>query len=372
MIIKNLKLKNFRNYSKLDINLNNKLNIFIGKNAQGKTNILESIYVLGLTKSFLTNSDINLIKMSEKISNISATTLINDCEKKLNIIISETNKVLKINNKVINKYSDYVSKFNVVIFSQNDLKLIKDSPLLRRKYLNIEISQLSNNYLLKLSEFNYILRVRNELLKMIKQKKYNNESYFNVITDKFVDLSVFIFLERKKFIENINLYISKIYNDISNFNLLRIKYISNIEFDNDINIIKKKLKDKINKNYDKDVFNGMTLYGIHRDDFKFILDDIDLSIFGSQGQQRLAILALKLSEVEIYKNNKNEYPILLLDDLFSELDNSKKNNIIKNLDNNIQTIITTTDINKINKKLINLSKVFRIIDGKVEEEKNER
>ena len=372
MIIKNLKLKNYRNYSKLDINLNDKLNIFIGKNAQGKTNILESIYVLGLTKSFLTNSDKNLIRYEEEITNIKATTLINNNEKKLNIIISDDNKIIKINNKIIYKYSDYVSKLNIVIFSPNDLKLIKDSPLLRRKYLNIEISQLSNNYLLKLSEFNYILRVRNELLKMIKQKKYNNQSYFNIITDKFIELSIFLFCERKKFIDNINLYISNIYNNISNFNELSIKYISNVDYDEDIDKMKLKLKNKMIKNNDKEILNGMSLYGVHRDDFKFMLKDIDLSIYGSQGQQRLAVLALKLSELEIFKISKNEYPILLLDDLFSELDNSKKNNIIKNLDKNIQTIITTTDINKINKKLISSAKVFKIIDGEVEEDKNER
>lgn len=372
MIIKSLILKNYRNYSKLNIELDNKLNIFIGKNAQGKTNILESIYVLGLTKSFLTNNDKNLIKNGQNVCNIKANTLINSNEKKLNIVISENNKIIKINNKKIVKYSDYVSKFNIVIFSPYDLKLIKDSPIVRRKYLNIEISQLSNNYLIKLSEFNYILRVRNELLKMMKQKKYNNKTYFNIITDKFIELSVFLFSERKKFIDNINNYLSKIYGNISGFSYLNIKYVSNVEYDDDYDEMKQKLKLKLEKNYEKEIFNGMSLYGIHRDDFKFLLNDIDLSIYGSQGQQRLAVLALKLSELEIFKLIKNEYPVLLLDDLFSELDSTKKNNILKYLDYDIQTIITTTDINKISKKYINKAKVFKVYNGEVEEEKNEK
>ncbi|MBQ6495287.1 MAG: DNA replication/repair protein RecF [Bacilli bacterium] len=365
MIINNLKLRNFRNYSYLDIELSKKLNIFIGNNAQGKSNLLESIVVLALTKSYLNVKDENLIKDGENVSILEANVNSLNTNKKLFVSFSNSVKKLKINDVEIKKYIDYVSNIKFVLFSPMDITLIKDSPAVRRKYFNIEISQISNNYIKLLQKYNVLLKKRNQFLKSINDISFDNDYFINILDDNFSTLALDITFERKKFIDDINNYIGKIYYELTGDNGLMLVYNNSIPFDEDKELMKNNFIDKLKDNYMRDKLYGMTLNGPHRDDYSIYLDGKDLSLYGSQGQNRSAILALKLSLLDIFKDITNDYPILLLDDIFSELDLDKRNRLIKYIMNDIQTIITTTDLDMIDESLVNNAKVFIVDNGNV-------
>jgi DNA replication and repair protein RecF len=371
MKITKLILKNFRNYNSLELNLNDKINIFIGNNAQGKTNILESIYILAITKSHRGFIDDNLIKKGEEFFKITGTIIEDNLDKKMEILLTKKEKKVKINNNEIKKLSDYISNLNIIIFCPDDLDIIKGSPIVRRNFLNIEISQMSNKYIKILNEYNKLLKNRNEYLKIMAINNISDKRYFNVITEKLIDIAIEIYLYRKNFIEKINNNIQNIYSDITLTKNLNIKYNSFIDENIEINLLKETLIKKYNDNLKKEMDLGNTLIGPHKDDFIFFIGEEELKKYGSQGQQRAAVLSLKLSEIEIFKEMKSNYPILLLDDIFSELDEIKKNNLIKYINSDFQTIITTTDINDIDDKLIEQAKLYLVDNGKVTEYKKE-
>ena len=366
MIVNNLKLKNFRNYDFLDIELSSKLNIFIGNNAQGKSNLLESIVVLALTKSYLNVKDENLIKNGEEVAILKANVSSNNTNSDFFISFSNNVKRLKINDVEIKKYIDYVSNIKFVLFSPFDINLIKDSPSVRRKYFNVEISQLSNNYIKILQKYNAILKKRNQFLKNINDIMISNDYFLEVLDDNLSTLAVDITLERKKFVDNLNNYIRNIYFELTGDDGLVINFINNVDFYDDKEVMKRKFVDKLKSNYSRDKMYGMTLIGPHRDDYSIFLNDKDLSLYGSQGQNRSAILSLKIAELDIFKSIFGEYPILLLDDIFSELDLDKRNRLVKYIVNDVQTIITTTDLNMIDNSFIKNAKIFNVCDGKIE------
>ena len=361
MIIKNIKLVNYRNYNSLNLDFNDKINIIIGNNAQGKTNILESIYVLALTKSYDKAVDKNLIMFNEKFLKINGLVNINSYNKNFEVLINESYKKVKINNNEINKMRDYISKINVILFTPDDINIFKDSPGSRRRLLNIELSQIFSEYVDIYNKYNVILKQRNEYLK----SNNINKLYLDIINEKFVDLAISIIEYRVNYIKEVNSYIKDIFYDITNINDFEIKYITNIEFNEDKEVMKDKFLSKLNDSYEREKLYGNSLYGPHRDDFSFFLTNKDLSIYGSQGQLRCAMISYKLSELEIFNKYKKEYPILLLDDVFSELDLNKRNNIIKYLKDDIQTIITTTDIDMIDKQIVSKAKIITIDNGKV-------
>lgn len=360
MKITKITLKKYRNYDNLEVTFNSNLNIIIGDNAQGKTNLLESIYVLGVTKSFFPGNDKNLIKFDNKASLIKGEIITNGGKFNLEILINENGKVVKINNKEIKKLSDYISLLNVIVFNSDSIRIFKDSPNSRRKYFNIEISQINKKYLKLLSDYNTVLRQRNEFLKVININKENDMMYLNILNEKYVLLSLEIYDFRKKFIDDINMYLSNSFKYITGYDNLIIKYISNFS-----NVTKETFMKKLDDNLSRDIQYKMTLIGPNRDDFYFLLDDKNLSLYGSQGQIRSAVLALKLSEVKLFSDITTDTPILLLDDMFSELDIDKRNNILKYLDSNIQTIITTTDIKNIDDEIKKKANVYEIKNGKL-------
>ena len=359
MILTKLQLKNFRNYDNLDLNFNKKINIFIGNNAQGKTNILESIYVLSLTKSHRTNKDLYLIKQNSLFTKIIGT--INDEDKinKYEVLINENGKRVSINDKPLKKVSEYLSKINAIMFCPDDLEIIKGSPQERRSFFNISISGFNNNYVRYLNEYNKILKTRNEYL---KNYEIVNKDYLDVLTNKLIDLNIYIYNERKKYVETINKYLKDIYKDITGKENIILKYDSFMDNDD-----RNELEDKFNMVYNNELFQKVTLLGIHKDDFSIFIDDVKINNYGSQGQHRIAILCLKLAEIKIYEEEYNKKPILLLDDIFSELDSTKKTNIIKFIKNDLQVFITSTDLNNIDKKIIKEADVYKIDNGKVVE-----
>lgn len=362
MFIKNIFITNFRNYKKLSLNFNKGINIIIGNNAQGKTNLLESIYVLGLTKSHRSFIDNNLINNNEKNSRIKGNIIIEDFNKELEITIQKNFKILKIDNNIIKRTSDYISNMNIIIFYPEDLDLVKGSPNIRRRYLNLELSQLYSNYINIINDYNKLLKMRNDYL---KQKNIDN-NYLDIITNYLIDKAILIYKMRNKFVIKLNEKIEKIYFDISNFNNFNIKYKNNIEFLNyEDEYLKNILNDEFIKIRKKELKYKNTLIGPHKDDIEFYINNMNLKNLGSQGQQRIAILSLKLAEIDIFKKYKGETPILLLDDVFSELDENKKNNLLKYINEDIQTIITTTDINNIDKSIIKKSKIIEIEEGNI-------
>lgn len=368
MIIKKITLKNFRNYDNLSLKFYKGINIVYGANAQGKTNLLESIYFLGLTKSHRSFIDNSLIKKNRENALINGVINKGKLDVNMSINLSLNNKLLKIDNDVIKKTSNYISKLNIIIFTPDDLEIIKSSPQVRRKFLDMELSQLYSNYYIILNEYNKLLKIRNNYLKKINKKENIDQNYFNILTNYLIDKAILIYKMRFKFINKINEYSNDIYKNITGYENFNIKYkmniVENIDIF-DINI-KSKLIDLYNEKIEEDIKFKSTIIGPHKDDFEFYLNDKNLKLYGSQGQQRVAVLSLKLCEIELFKKYKEETPILLLDDIFSELDEKKKNNLLKYIVKNIQTIITTTDLNSISKKLLKKSKIFKIDDGKIE------
>jgi len=366
MILKKIELLNFRNYEKLSTRFYKGINIIYGDNAQGKTNLLESIYVLGITKSHRSFIDNSLIKNFQNKAIISGIINNGSLDVNLKVIIENNKKVLKIDDTTIKKVSDYLSNMNIIIFYPDDLELLKGSPQVRRKYFNLELSQLYSNYYIVLNEYNKLLKIRNEYLKRMSKNIYVDKNYFDILTHYLVDKAIILMKIRNKYIEKLNNYCDNIFNDIMKLKNFRIRYVPSvdIDFSNDeqskkmlINLYEEKL------NYDIKLCS--TSYGPHKDDFEFLLDDYNLKNYGSQGQQRIAILCLKLSEIEIFKNYKKSTPILLLDDVFSELSDDKKNNLMKYISKEIQTIITTTELSNLDKKLVKKSKLFKIENGKL-------
>lgn len=363
MIIKNIKLKNFRNYENLDFVLNNRLNIIIGNNAQGKTNILESIYFLSLTKSFFAVNDKVVIKKNCLYARIDGIITSNNGCNNLSILVNSCGKYLKIGNKEIKKSSDYLGYLKVILFSPDNIRLLKEGPSIRRRFLNIEISQLSKRYILILNQFNDLLKQRNEYLKNIRNSLVDKD-YMLILNQKFAELAYQIYNFRNDFIVEINKRIKDIYKSIINIDNIEIKYITDIKL-NDKETMINEIIDRLDRNYDKEILYGSTLIGPQRDDFCILLNGNDISSYGSQGQMRIAILSVKLSEIDIIFNKFGEYPVILLDDIFSELDVDKRNKLIKYLNCDKQVIITTTDIENINEELVNNAKLFKIDNGKV-------
>ncbi len=366
MILKEIELKHFRNYEDLNLKLNEKINFFIGNNAQGKTNLLESIYYLIITKSFRTFNDKDLIKDGKRFFYIKGIFKLksNNITDEIKVLVSDVGKKIIVNNKLKLKISEYISRFSVVIFSPNDLDFIKGQPGLRRRTINVEIGQLDKRYLIKLSKYNKILKNRNEYLKQINFKQYDKR-YLSIITDQLINKGLEIYSYRKQFIKQVNIKLQKVYNQFCKNSKIEIKYISSFPINKDITIIKKELINKINNNITKEILLSQTLFGPHRDDFCFYIDNKNIKNYGSQGQQRIVMLCFKIAIFEIISEEKKESPLLLLDDVFSELDNFKKNIILEILNKNNQVIITTTDIDNLDKKIIKDFNIFYIEEGKI-------
>lgn len=364
MILTKINLVNFRNYKKVSIKFDNHINIFIGDNAQGKTNILEGIYILAITKSHRYGNESYLIRKGMDQAKVAGTLKVDKVPKDLEVIFNNQKKVVRLNKSEIRRISDYITNMNVIMFCPDDIEIIKDSPQVRRNLLNIEISQLYREYIVFHNEFNKILKTRNEYLKMMYVNNLSDGRYLDILTDKLVEKAVLIYKYRYNFITKVNENIGSIFKNITGLDGLSIKYVPNIELsDFSDDYIYNKLKDKLLKSRQKELQLGSTLYGPHRDDFSFLLDKDDIKIFGSQGQQRVALIAFKLAEISIFRDVHHTTPILLLDDIFSEIDNKKKNKIIKYLQDDIQVFITTTDLKNINKSLLKKSKIIEVHAG---------
>ena len=365
MKIESLKLTNFRNYFDLNLQFDDKMNIFIGDNGAGKTNILESIYILSLTKSNRYGVEENLINFKEEFSKISGMIKSNDLLRKLEIVLTKNTKQLYINDKEIRRSRDYISKFCIIAFTPSDLEIIKGSPNVRRNMMNIDISQLQNDYISYLNEYNSIIKIRNEYLKRMNINGNTDERYLDIVNNNLVAKASKIYQYRFAFLEKINNYLPKIFKQISGIEGLQLCFVNNLHIFKYDDEIQKKMLNKLKRNFKMELIQGMTVIGPHRDDFYFSLNGTDMREFSSQGQQRIAVISLKIAEIYLFKEELGEYPVLLLDDIFSEIDSKKRNKIIKYLNGEIQSIITTTDINDIDKDLLVNAAVYNVKNNKV-------
>ncbi len=365
MEVVNLKLLNFRNYARLTLKFSPKLNIIYGGNGSGKTNLIEAIYVLALTKSFRGSNEKILINKDKNLTKISGDILdSNSINKEYQLIVSLDGKVAKIDGKRQGKLSDYVSKINVVLFHPDCLKIIKETPSIRRDNLNIDIAQLDNSYLKLIGDYQKLLRQRNAYLKVMYMNVNKSVDYLNILTDKLIEVGMKIYQRRKAFLEYINQYIGKYYEKISGISTLRLKYHSDYE-----NRDFAELKKVYAKSRERDMLIGNTTLGVHHDDYDFCFDDESLKDFASQGQQKNAVIAYKLALIRCFKEKKGVKPILILDDLFSELDNEKISNILTTIDEDLQTFITITDLDKLPDRIRNNEcKIYFCSDGMIRED----
>lgn len=368
MKLSKLLLSNFRNYFNATINLGQNMNIFVGDNAHGKTNILESISILGLSKSYRIGNNSNAIMFGKNNCKISGSVRKNKIINKLEVSINEDIKTLKVDKSIVYKVSDYISYLNLIIFTPDDLDIIKGSPNIRRNLLNIQLCQLSKKYISTYNEYNKLLKTRNEYLKVLFNNSIADQGYLDILTEKLIEKAIFIYQKRKEYIDLINLNINNYYNDLSFESGLSVCYVPNLSFDDyEYETIRKKLKHTYKKNYLKELNYGMTIYGPHRDDFYFKYNNYDLKLYGSQGQQKLAILSFKLSEIPIFKDFTGTEPVLLLDDIFSELDLKKRNRLLEIINSyDIQSIITTTDLKNIKKSYVENACIFYVKNGNIE------
>lgn len=361
MKLSSIKIVNFRNYEHENIEFSDSLNIIYGNNGEGKTNLVEAIYALSLTKSFRTTNDKNLIKNGELSAKIEGVVAKNNTENTYQVLINKEGKKVKIDNNIQAKISDYVANINIILLEPEEQTIFSSSPSIRRNLLNIEISKLKKEYLIELNNYNKILKQRNFYIRELFINGNASRDYLNILTNELVTFGMKIHNLRKNFIEKINEYIGNSYEEIFGRGNLSIKYVSDYN-----NKSKEEIIELYNKNYNRELTLGKTAYGIHHDDLVFLLDKKNISEWGSNGQQKNAILSFKLAELEVVNDANGEYPILILDDIFSALDNSKIKNIMKKINGNIQTFITTTELRRVNKKLLENAKLFKVTNGKIE------
>ena len=362
MFINRLSLKQFRNYQDACVEFKKNINIIIGNNAQGKTSLIESIYVLSTTKSHRTSKDSQLILFNEDFARIEADITRERDDLHLSLVIPKKGKKASYNGIDQKTLSEYVGKLIVVMFAPEDLSLVKGGPQYRRRFMDMEIGQLSPTYLFHLGQYSKLLKQRNELLKQLRMNR-SNELLLDVITEQLVPHAVYVLNSRIEFLKKLESFSKKVHGEISNqleeIGLDYINSFKNLELNEET--ILQKYKDL----YDQDIQLGSTSLGPHRDDFSVSINGVNTHQFGSQGQQRTASLSMKLAEIELIYSVLNEYPILLLDDVLSELDDARQTQLLNTIKNKVQTFITTTNIDGIDENVIELADIFTINNAKI-------
>lgn len=359
MIITKLELSNFRNYKLLKLDFDSKTNILYGNNAQGKTNILESIYMCSTTKSHRSNKDFELINFDSDEGHIKLYINKNNREQRIDIHLRKNkSKGIAINGIPIKKASELFGIFNVIIFSPEDLNIIKNGPSERRKFMDMELCQLDKIYVYNLVNYNKVLSQRNQLLKDLYFRPELKQT-LDVWDMQLAEYGSKVIKRREQFIKEISDILIPIHDELTNGQ-------EEIEVIYDKNTQSNELYENIILNREKDIKYKTTSVGPHRDDILFFNKGKNIKTYGSQGQKRTIALSLKLAEIELVKSLINDKPVLLLDDVLSELDSDRQNHLLKSLDN-IQTIITCTGLDEFIENRFKINKVFQVTNGNVAE-----
>lgn len=357
MIIKSLELANFRNYEELNISFDKGTNILYGDNAQGKTNILEAIYVSATTKSHKGSKDKEIINFNKEEAHIRTYLEKENVETRVDMHLRKNkSKGIAIDGQKIKKAADLMGLLNVVFFSPEDLSIIKDGPAERRRFADMEICQLDSFYLYNLNHYNKIIGQRNKLLKDMYFQPELKET-LNIWDSQLVSFGSKIIERREQFVKQLGDIIFDIHKKLSGG---KEELVIAYEPDVSIEDFEKQMK----YNQDKDIRLKQTTTGPHRDDFSFVVNGVDIRKYGSQGQQRTAALSLKLSEIELVKKISKDTPVLLLDDVLSELDSNRQNYLLNSI-GNIQTIITCTGLDEFINNRFEINKIFKVTNGTV-------
>lgn len=357
MILKSVELSDFRNYENLHMEFDRGTNILYGDNAQGKTNILESVYMSGTTKSHKGSKDREMIRFGCEEAHIRTIVEKNGLDYQIDMHLKKNrSKGIAINKIPIKKASELFGILNLVFFSPEDLNIIKNGPSERRRFLDLELCQLDKVYLFHLSKYNKILNQRNKLLKDIYFKPELLDT-LDIWDMQLIECGRKVIEARAGFVEQLNEIVHGIHKNISgDKEELILKY--------EADTTAEELERKFNACRERDLKLGQTTAGPHRDDLSFFIKDVDIRRFGSQGQQRTSALSLKLSEIELVKKSIHETPILLLDDVLSELDSNRQNFLLNSI-HDIQTVITCTGLDEFVKNRFQINKVFQVIEGHV-------
>ena len=363
MIIEYLELSDFRNYEEVHIDLSPNTNIFFGDNAQGKTNILEAVFLTGTTKSHKGSHDADMISFGKDFGVIRALFNKNGIDYKIGIQLRrDKRKAISINNSPVKKAADLLGIVNVVLFSPEDLSIIKSGPEKRRRFIDMTLCQVDKEYLFALSGYNKIVNQRNKLLKNY-DKRVDISDTLDIWDDQLINYGCRVIKLREEFINSIKDIINDIHGNLTgNDDILSLDYKKNVKTE--------EYKDRLLRNREKDIIYKNTSIGPHRDDIDFKINDIDVKKFGSQGQQRTVALSLKLSEIEIIKKEVDDTPILLLDDVLSELDINRQKYLLETL-GDTQTLITCTGLDEFVNNRFEINKCFKVTNGSIEEVNNE-
>ena len=358
MIIKNIRLQDYRNYEFLDLSLDPGTNVFYGDNAQGKTNILEAVFVGATTRSHKGTRDREIIRFDQEEAHIRLEAVKRDVPVRVDMHLKKgRSKGVAVNAVPIRKVSELFGICNVVFFSPEDLSIIKSSPQERRRFLDMELCQLDPIYTWHLVNYNKTLTQRNKLLKDIEERPELLDT-LSVWDDQMVRFGEEIVRKRSEFVEELALMVEKVHERLTGGReKLQVSYEPNVSADN--------LKEKMESTRKRDLGARVSLTGPHRDDLKFIIDDVDVRHFGSQGQQRTAALSLKLAEIELVKMRTGDHPVLLLDDVLSELDAHRQGHLLEGI-SGIQTLITCTGLDEFVKSSLNIDSRYLVKDGKIE------
>lgn len=366
MFIKELTLRNYRNYEELTVEFENKVNVILGENAQGKTNVMEAIYVLAMAKSHRTSNDKDLIYWDKEYAKIEGRVEKYSGSVAMQLVVSKKGKKAKLNHIEQQKLSQYVGAMNVIMFAPEDLNLVKGSPQIRRRFIDMEIGQVSPIYLHDLNRFQKIMLQRNQYLKQMQMRRQTDRTMLDVLTSQLSESAAKVILKRIEFIEKLQKWAQPIHTGISRgLETLTIEYKASVDVSEEASLSKmiEAYEEKFDKIKDREIERGATLAGPHRDDLLFFVNGRDVQTFGSQGQQRTTALSLKLAEIELIHEEIGEYPILLLDDVLSELDDYRQSHLLNTIQGKVQTFVTTTSVEGIDHQTLKEATTYRVAKG---------
>ena len=357
MVITSMQLQDYRNYACLDLQFDRHTNIFYGNNAQGKTNILEAVYVSGTTRSHRNSKDRELIRFGQEEAHICLYMEKQEILHKIDLHLRKNKtKGIAIDGIPIKKASELFGLLHFVLFSPEDLGVIKNGPSERRRFLDMELCQLDKIYLHHLADYNHVVLQRNKFLKSMNDRS-DGSDLLEVLDEQLVYYGREIIKRRRSFIRELKEMMEKIHGQLSGGQeQMEISYESDTQED--------QFMEQIKRNRDKDLKWKTTTVGPHRDDISFIVNGADIRRYGSQGQQRTAALSLKLSEIEIVKRRIHDTPVLLLDDVLSELDSSRQNYLL-NCIKDVQTLLTCTGLDELIQHRFSINRIYRVDDGMV-------
>ncbi|WP_310551768.1 DNA replication/repair protein RecF [Paenibacillus glufosinatiresistens] len=376
MFVKSIALQHYRNYEGLRLENLGDVNLILGQNAQGKTNLVEALYVLAMTKSHRTSKDRELIAFDapDGAAHISADVTRKYGDVHLEMTLSAHGKKAKINGLEQRRLSEFVGSLNVVMFAPEDLEIVKGTPGVRRRFLDMEIGQVQPSYLYHLQQYQKVLLQRSNLLKQLWNKDSGREM-LDIWDEQLAAHGVKIVRKRKEFIKKLQVWAESIHRGITNggeaLELLYVPSFGSRE-EEDEAVLLDNFMLKLSQTREQEIRRGMTLTGPHRDDLSFFINGREASVYGSQGQQRTTALSLKLAEIELIHGEIGEYPVLLLDDVLSELDPYRQSQLIETFQSKVQTFITATGVEGLHADKLKGAVLYRVRGGAIESEASGR